>query len=153
MSMVKSMSSPSTSFRDLFLSPVSFERCQYLTFWWFKCYLPPVSPHLILFVQVQACTCHINISYWAYLTEQGGIVCISSPTPETNLWKYVDNVSISECLPKNGGRSIRSSIDFISSRASMNLAGFPQVVRQLFAYVCVSLKSPLSYPVYELMVK
>ena len=35
----------------------------------------------------------------------------------------------------------------------MNLAGFPQVARQLFAYVCVSLKSPLSYPLYELMVK
>ena len=43
------------------------------------------------------------------------------PTPETNLWKYVDDVSISECLTKNGEASIQSTLDTVSSWASMNL--------------------------------
>ena len=42
------------------------------------------------------------------------------PTPETNLW-FVDDVSISECLTKNGGASIQSTLDTVSSWASMNL--------------------------------
>ena len=46
---------------------------------------------------------------------------LSIPTPETNLWKFVDDVSISECLTKNGGASIQSTLDTVSSWASMNL--------------------------------
>ena len=45
----------------------------------------------------------------------------SLPTPETNPWKFVDDVSISECLTKNGGASIQSTLDTVSSWASMNL--------------------------------
>ena len=46
---------------------------------------------------------------------------LSIPTPETNLWKFVEDVSISECLTKNGGASIQSTLDTVSSWASMNL--------------------------------
>ena len=46
---------------------------------------------------------------------------LSIPTPETNLWKFVDDVSISECLTKNGGASIQSTLDTVSSWTSMNL--------------------------------
>ena len=46
---------------------------------------------------------------------------LSIPTPETNLWKFEDDVSISECLTKNGGASIQSTLDTVSSWASMNL--------------------------------
>ena len=46
---------------------------------------------------------------------------LSKPTPKTNLWKLVDDVSISECLTKNGGASIQSTLDTVSSWASMNL--------------------------------
>ena len=46
---------------------------------------------------------------------------LSIPIPETNLWKFVDDVSISECLTKNGGASIQSTLDTVSSWASMNL--------------------------------
>ena len=46
---------------------------------------------------------------------------LSIPTPKTNLWKFVDDVSISECLTKNGGASIQSTLDTVSSWASMNL--------------------------------
>ena len=46
---------------------------------------------------------------------------LSIPTSETNLWKFVDDVSISECLTKNGGASIQSTLDTVSSWASMNL--------------------------------
>ena len=46
---------------------------------------------------------------------------LSIPTPETNLWKYVDDGSISECLTKRGGASIQSTLDTVSSGASMNL--------------------------------
>ena len=45
----------------------------------------------------------------------------SIPTPETNLWKFVDDVSVSECFTKNGGASIQSTLDTVSSWASMNL--------------------------------
>ena len=40
---------------------------------------------------------------------------LSIPTPETNLWKFADDVSISECLTKNGGASIQSTLDTVSS--------------------------------------
>ena len=33
------------------------------------------------------------------------------PTPETNLWKFIVNVSFSERLTKNGGASIQSTLD------------------------------------------
>ena len=46
---------------------------------------------------------------------------LSILTPETNLWKFVDDVSISECLNKNSGASIQSTLDTVSSWASMNL--------------------------------
>ena len=46
---------------------------------------------------------------------------LSIPTPETNLWKFVDDVSISECLTKNGGASIQSTLETVNSWASMNL--------------------------------
>ena len=46
---------------------------------------------------------------------------LSIPTPETNLWKYVDNVSISECLTKKSEASIQSTLDTVSSWASMKL--------------------------------
>ena len=42
-------------------------------------------------------------------------------TPETNLWKFVDDVSISECHTKNGGASIQSTLDTVSSWALTNL--------------------------------
>ena len=46
---------------------------------------------------------------------------LSKLTPKTNLWKLEDDVSISECLTKNGGASIQSTLDTVSSWASMNL--------------------------------
>ena len=46
---------------------------------------------------------------------------LSISTPETNLWKFVDDVSISKCPAKNGGASIQSTLDTVSSWASMNL--------------------------------
>ena len=46
---------------------------------------------------------------------------LSIPSPETNLWKFVDDVSISECLTKNGGASIQSTLETVSSWASMDL--------------------------------
>ena len=46
---------------------------------------------------------------------------LSILTPETNLLKFVDDVSISECLNKNGGTSIQSTLDTVRSWASMNL--------------------------------
>ena len=46
---------------------------------------------------------------------------LSIPIPETNLWKFVDDVSISECLTKNGGACIQSTLDTVSSWASKNL--------------------------------
>ena len=42
-------------------------------------------------------------------------------TPEANLWKYVDDASISEFPTKNGSASIQSTSDTISSLASMIL--------------------------------
>ena len=45
----------------------------------------------------------------------------SIPTPLTDLWKYVDDVSISEFPTKNGGASIQSTLDNVSSLASMIL--------------------------------
>ena len=42
---------------------------------------------------------------------------LSIPTSETNLWKFVGDVSISECLTKNGGASIQSTLDTVSSWA------------------------------------
>ena len=70
---------------------------------------------------------------------------LSIPTPETNLWKFVDDVSISECLPKNGGASIQSTLDTVSSWASMNLMKLI-MLKSVKSYVCVSLKRPLNYP-------
>ena len=46
---------------------------------------------------------------------------LSIPTPETNVWKFVDDVSISECLTKNGDASIQSTLDTVSSLAWMIL--------------------------------
>ena len=46
---------------------------------------------------------------------------LSIPTPQTDLWKYVDDVSISEFPTKNGGASIQSTLDNVSSLASMIL--------------------------------
>ena len=46
---------------------------------------------------------------------------LSILTPETNLLKFVDDVSFSECLNKNGGTSIQSTLDTLRSWASMNL--------------------------------
>ena len=46
---------------------------------------------------------------------------LSILSPETILWKHVDDVSISECLTKNGGASIQSKLDTVSSWSSMNL--------------------------------
>ena len=46
---------------------------------------------------------------------------LSISTPETNLWKFVDDVSISERLTKNGGASFQSNLDTVSSWAPMNL--------------------------------
>ena len=46
---------------------------------------------------------------------------LSIPTSETNLWKFVDDVSISECLTKNGDASIQSTLDTVGCWASMNL--------------------------------
>ena len=46
---------------------------------------------------------------------------LSISTPETNLWKFVDDVSISERLTKDSGASFQSTLDTVSSWASMNL--------------------------------
>ena len=75
---------------------------------------------------------------------------LSILSPETILWKHVDDVSISECLTKNGGASIQSKLDTVSSWSSMNLNAKNCKELQVFFFF---LRRPRSYPLYELMVK
>ena len=49
---------------------------------------------------------------------------LSIHTPLTDLWKYVDDVSISEFPTTNGGASIQSTLDNVSSLASIILMEF-----------------------------
>ena len=76
---------------------------------------------------------------------------LAIPSPETNLWKFVDNVPISECLTKNGGASIQSTLETDSSWASMDLMK-PNANKCEELRVCF-FKAPLNYPPYELMDK
>ena len=80
---------------------------------------------------------------------------LSIPTPLTDLWKYVDDVSISEFPTTNGGASIQSTLDNVSSLASIILMEFkakkckePQTCFFFFFF-----KKPLSYPLHKLMAK
>ena len=80
---------------------------------------------------------------------------LSIPTPLTDLWKYVDDVSISEFPTTNGGASIQSTLDNVSSLASIILMEFkakkckePQTWFFFFFF-----KKPLSKPRQKLMAK